>query len=212
LEKGVQYRDIIMGQEIVRQITATKNNTAEKRKKHLIIMNHPHAYLTTKKSASGWVKESFPEQTVNIYIGTSTKNGEKLIENGKWDAAFKYANLTNVGFDLHNTPFGQTKMASFTLNPNQKNSIQDFYHGFVFYKPVEEHVIAYGYPNFIDDVFRKELRRRNRIRNPFKSYKKGNWEQYNTVEKTKYENIESLVSQRENWSFPINNDSITSTP
>lgn len=199
LFKGSSYRDRIIGENLVKNITAVYEAKNQKRKKHLVIMNAPHAYLVSKKSASGWVKEAFPNEIVNVYIGTLTRHGKGLIANGKWDAAIQYTDKSSIGFDLKDTPFGQTEMRTYTLTNDQKGLIQQFYHGFIFYKPIEKHLIAYGYPNFIDETFRNELRRRNRIRKPFRSYKKGNWEQYNTVEKSQYENIESFTKQREKW-------------
>lgn len=212
IKNGAYYRDVIMGENIVKDINSVYNDSTKARKKHLVIMNAPHAYVTTKKSASGWIKEAFPKKTMNIYIGTLTRHAQSLIEDGKWDAAFKYCDKTNIGFNLDNTPFGQTQMAAFTMNSEHKSLLQNFFNGFIYYKPIEKQVIAYGYPDFIDENFQKELRRRNRIRNPFSSYKKANWEQYNTIKKEKYVNIEFLKSQREQWNDSINIETIIPSP
>lgn len=199
LFKGPSYRDRIIGENLVKNIAAVYEAKNQKRKKHLLIMNAPHAYLVSKKSAAGWVKEAFPGKIVNVYIGTLARQGKGLIDNGKWDAALQYANKSSIGFDIENTPFGHTEMRAYTMTQNQKGLMQQFYHGFIFYKPIEKHIIAYGYPGFIDEPFQLELRRRNRIRNPLSIYKKGNWEQYNAVEKSQYENIERLIQQRDIW-------------
>jgi hypothetical protein len=57
------------------------------------------------------------------------QQGIKLVENGKWDAAFEIMGKKAVGFDINNTPFGLTE---FDYTFEQNISYQDLIDGIIF--------------------------------------------------------------------------------
>jgi uncharacterized iron-regulated protein len=94
-------RDEIMGAQMENIINKNPN------KKFLIIMNAYHTWFIPEKyGAAWWVKNSFPQKTVNVLINNVWM--ENLTDDGLWDAAFKITEKENLGFDLGNTVFGNT--------------------------------------------------------------------------------------------------------
>ncbi|MBC5993446.1 hypothetical protein [Pontibacter cellulosilyticus] len=83
------------------------------------------------------------------------------VDNGKWDQAFKANGNKPIGFDIKDTPFGQTK---FEGNQSQKAhssmQMQDVNDGIVFLAPLENLRKSATTDIFITDDFVKELERR----------------------------------------------------
>jgi len=198
-------RDDIMGEQMQKIIEENPD------KKFLIIMNAYHSWFVPEKyGASWWVKNAAGEKAVNVLLSNTWVG--TLTDEGKWDAAFKMANKENLGFDLENTPFGQTDFLKYffkggfvfkidTLLKNH-NKMQDFYHGYVFYKPIEQHILSFGYPNYISGNFKKEMNRRVKIAwGNFDAilgkYKIRNF--YNKVRAKQYHDIDKLIKQRDKW-------------
>jgi uncharacterized iron-regulated protein len=200
-------RDERMGKQMVKIIR--ENN----HKKFLVIMNHYHSWFIPEKyGAAWWVKNTFPESTVNVLIN-SVMQGH-LCNDGQWDAAFKIANKENLGFDLENTPFGNTLFDKYLVKwydseidniLKTHDKMQDFFHGYIFYQPIEKHILSMGYPNYVDGKFKKEMDRRCRIAYGsfiafFGKHKIRKF--FNKVKQNQYDNIEKLTNRRNEW---INN-------
>jgi hypothetical protein len=197
-------RDEIMGKQMQKIISENSN------KKFLIIMNHYHSWFIPEEyGAAWWVKNSFPEKTINILINNVLRNN--LTDDGKWDAAFKLIGKADLGFDLANTPFGETNFDRYLIKWHDTeidtvmktpDKMQDFFHGYIFYQPIEKHVLSYGYPNSISKDFQKEMNRRSKIAWGnlvafFGKYKIRNY--YNKVREKQYDNIDKLMEQRNKW-------------
>ena len=200
-------RDEMMGTQMVKAISENID------KKFLIIMNHYHSWFIPEEyGAASWVKRSFPERTVNILINNLLHNN--LTDNGQWDAAFKITNKENSGFDLKDTPFGNMLFEKYLvkwydseidgiLKTNDK--MRDFYHGYIFYLPIEKHILSTGYPNYISGEFKKEINRRCKIAwgNAVAFWGKYKIRKYyNRVREKQYDNIEKQMKKRDKW---INN-------
>jgi hypothetical protein len=141
------------------------------RKKALLIQNQPHATnhnLTFNghriKSTANFIKNAYGDNVkivlLNWYIwGSWGFNPTKveLVDNGRWDAAFELTNQKSVGFDLINSPFGNTQ---YHENYNQNIRYCDIADGFIFYKPFYAFVGAIGIPNIVEPEFSDELIRR----------------------------------------------------
>jgi hypothetical protein len=195
-----EIRDSIIGVQIRNKITEIRENT-EKRKKFLIILNAYHSWFKPT-CAAWWIKQAYPMQTSNVLIHSRCYNSEDyLIDDGKWDAAFSVINKSNIGFDFNGTPFGNTPFKKYSLHAETTEKMQDYFNGFVFYEPIEKHLLSWGYPNFVDENFEKEMKRRNQI-----YY--GKWitffigstkKYYNTVKEKSYNNLDKLIQQRDKW-------------
>ncbi|MDR1652328.1 MAG: hypothetical protein LBS01_01515 [Prevotellaceae bacterium] len=198
-------RDEIMGKQMQKIITENKN------KKFLIIMNSYHSWFLPKEyGAAWWVKDRFADRTVNVLINNVFN--KNLTGEGQWDAAFKITSNENLGFDFEDTPFGQTDFRKYVGELSDPefdsiffktyNKMQDFFHGYVFYLPVEKHILSYGYPNYIEGKFKKEFGRRSAIAygkliSFFGKYKIR--KHFNTVRQKRYDNLESLINTRDQW-------------
>ena len=155
-------RDDIMGEQMQKIIEENPD------KKFLIIMNAYHSWFIPEKyGASWWVKNSCPEKAVNVLLNNTWM--ETLTDEGKWDAAFKIVGKENIGFDLTNTPFGNALSSRYLTNKRMEGTLkpetkmQDLFHGYIFYLPIEKHIRSFGYPNYISGNFKKEMNRRSRF-------------------------------------------------
>ena len=204
------YRDTVMGVQMRDKIHEIRQSN-DPRKKYLVIMNHYHSwFMPPREGASWWLKDAFPSQTVNVLISKVLVNN--LTDYGRWDAAFKLTDKDDLGFDFKNNPFGETLFSNYVYNINNYGifdslvvkhlSMQDMFHGFVFYKPVEDHVLSLGYPNVISGEFKKEMHRRSAVfygktkallgRRRISKY-------YNIVKERQYKNLDMLIQQRDKW-------------
>jgi hypothetical protein len=99
------------------------------------------------------------------------QQGIKLVENGKWDAAFEIMGKKAVGFDINNTPFGLTE---FDYTFEQNISYQDLIDGIIFYKPFYEFTCTKGLPNIFDIEFAREYIKRQDLINGNSEYNEKN--------------------------------------
>ncbi|MDR0681345.1 MAG: hypothetical protein LBG15_05795 [Dysgonamonadaceae bacterium] len=196
--------DEIMGVQMQKIVTEHNHN------KFLIIMNHYHSWFIPEKyGAAWWIKNKFPEKTVNVLLNNVLQGN--LTDDGRWDAAFKITNKEDLGFDMANTPFGKTNFNKYLIKwydneidgvLKQHNKMQDFFHGYVFYKPIEKQILSYGYPNYIEGEFKKEFDRRSKIAFGklvafFGKYKIR--KHYNKVRQKQYNNIDKQINKRDEW-------------
>jgi hypothetical protein len=200
-------RDSVMGVQMRNSIAEIKEKEIGERK-HLIIMNAYHALFHSRTCASWWVKKAWPKQTVNVLINSKCYGGQDcLIDDGRWDASFMLSNKSNLGFDFRGNLFGETPLKEYAAEwlvgmYTDTTKMQDFFHGFVFYEPIENHALSKGYPDTISGKFKKEQKRRNglfygKIIAFLGSRKIAKY--YNTVKVHPYETLDSLLRQRNKW-------------
>lgn len=155
-----EQKDLIMANNAFTELYKLFES-ADTRKKALIILNTPHAYGIGKGKrpslyAGQYIMERFPGRVANILINRIKKGPDQLVQHGKWDAAFAACGNKSIGFDLAGTPFGEDR---FDLHPRLGggHKYEEIFYGFVFYKPVEAWVFGLGIPNPPDSDFKEEL-------------------------------------------------------
>ncbi len=156
-----EQKDLIMANNTLTELYKLFEGT-DTRKKALIILNAPHSYAVDhdkqkSRYAGQIIMERFPGRVANILFNRTKKGSDELTQNGKWDAAFAACGNKSIGFDFAGSPFGEDV---FDLNPrclNGKHKYKEIYHGFIFYKPVEEWVFGLGIPYPSDADFEEEL-------------------------------------------------------
>jgi hypothetical protein len=154
-------RDWIMAENI-RQRYSEKLIENEKRYKGLIIMNTRHGYglHLNNENTTAVLMDSLPNKVCNVMFNSMNLTTFTPIQYGKWDRAFAVAGNPNVGFDFAGSPFGTDHFDAFvkTITPCSLN-YQDVFTGFIFYKPIEEHIKKNGFPymlyNFEDTLIRR---------------------------------------------------------
>ena len=154
-------RDVIMGRNFVNFYESSKRKYPE-RKKALVIQNTYHGYtriptylpLPTKPdiySTGEYIYKTYPEKTFNIYINflRSTGGFKELSNEGIIDAAFEYTKKDNIGFDLKNTPIGNTKFDLYQFGGGYDTNVNFAYifDGMIFYKPLKDLVLKWFIPN-----------------------------------------------------------------
>ena len=157
-------RDLIMGKNFVNFYKTVKNENPE-RKKALVIQNTFHGYtriptylpLPTEPrgySTGEYIYKTYPDKTFNIHINYNKNHNGELTNNGIIDAAFEYTKKDNIGFDLKNTPIGNTKFDLYLFDSGYDTNVNFDYifGGMIFYKPLKELVLKW----YIPDVYPKE--------------------------------------------------------
>ena len=66
-------------------------------------------------------------------------------------------------FDFKGSPLGSDVFDYFPYKHDY--TYKDIFTGFVFYKPLEKHVMRYGIPGIFDEAFKEEFIKRHRIKN-----------------------------------------------
>jgi hypothetical protein len=84
-----------------------------------------------------------------------------LIQDGKWDAAFRETEPETIGFDFKNTPFGKDAFDLWSYENNY--NYQDVFTGFVFYLPVNKFEMGIGVPGLMENGFYDEYLKRNAL-------------------------------------------------
>ncbi len=159
-------RDSVMAANILEKYQNVISS--QKRKKALVIMNTNHGYgLLNQKKGTGikWIDSSttnylikaLPEKVANVMLNTVSYIWTP-IQDGKWDASFKYAGNPDVGFNFNGSPFGDDKWDAFVLSPKSL-TYKDIFTGYIFYKPLNEQIKKDGFPfeleNFGDSLLRR---------------------------------------------------------
>lgn len=163
-------RDSLMASYIITTFDSIKLTST--RKKALVVMNYRHAFsknlVPNEANVGTFLFEKYPGKVANVYINSLALSNElderdkdkpKMfqgnvhvpIQGGKWDASFKAANKENVGFDFKNSPFGKDHFDIWTATQNNYN-YEDIFTGFVFYLPLEKHILSTGVKNFLQGV------------------------------------------------------------
>lgn len=167
-EIEIEPRDSLIAYNIINQYEKIKNPD---NKKALIIMNYRHAFKIhtvsngiLNKNTTKYLSDYFGNQAVSILSNRPVffrkEKGwtYKLIQEGKWDAAFKYLKIEDIGFDFNNTTFGNDLLDMWDINAPYK--YKDAFDGFVFYKIIEKHDLIDYYNGLISKDFEKEFFRR----------------------------------------------------
>lgn len=194
-----EKRDKLMADHI---ISVYKNKLAknERRKKGLVIMNWWHGYglirdmngkktnhYFNKTNTTAFLMDSLPNKVCNVLINTATLRFGLIflpVQNGKWDRAFNISGNPNVGFDFENSPLGSDKFDGLTGYPSDELKYKDVFTGFIFYKPLEQHIKKTGFPymlyNFKDSLIRRakciSVSYEESFKNEIKYYKNDNIE------------------------------------
>jgi len=93
------------------------------------------------------------------------------IQKGLWDYSFEKLSIHDMGFDFNSSPFGEDSFDFWSASDNSYR-YKDIFNGFIYYLPLDQHIIATGIPDYLSDGFDKELLSRFDI--------------YNDVEGTSY--------------------------
>ena len=219
-EIEIEPRDSLIAYNIINQYEKikSKNNS-----KALIILNYRHAFKKHSilhngeiiQNAGKYLSDYFGNRIVNILSNRPFffKNGKsydyKLIQDGKWDAAFKYLKIENIGFDFENSIFGND---DFDLqNVKTGDNYKDMFDGFVFYKTIEDHNLIDYFKGLISNDFEEEYFRRHKIileynedssrLKKFKNldYRESVLKELNTQRERKYRNFEYLIESRDKY-------------
>jgi hypothetical protein len=179
-------------------------------------MNFRHAFnqeffITghSLKNTAYFLFKQYGNQVANVMLNTvgMTNDGFTLLQEGKWDAAFKLPGKENIGFDFKNTPFGKD---SFDLWPYKTGfTYADIFTGFIFFLPIEKHHMIEGFQGLIDTSFRNELMHRVdlicvvggeflKMANLKKAFQ-ADHRFLNTEEDKRYFQLDSLINKREGW-------------
>ena len=171
--RNIDKRDSVMASTIIHSFDQiTEENP---RKKGLAILNYNHAFTNqtwikgsdtlippSSITAGMTIKKHYNDRVCNVLMNTVIYLQEELlIQTGKWDAAFKANKNKPIGFNLKNSPFGKDHFDLAGILTNLK--YEDVFTGMVFYKPIEEHILIYGNPNFVTPDFLPEMIRRHEI-------------------------------------------------
>lgn len=218
LKEMLPKRDSIMAVQVIAGFDAIQKS-GEKRKKALVIMNYRHAFnqeflLPGNRKLHNvgyYLFQQYGNRVANVFLNTISygKNDSiLLVQQGKWDAAFKKAGKESLGFDFVNSPFGKD---SLDVWPYQNPfTYKDVFTGFIFYLPVEKHVLTEGVKGLADSTFKNELLRRIDLitmaggefkakMNEFRKVAETKYEYLNVEENKKYYLIDSLLGMRNRW-------------
>lgn len=189
-------------------------------RKALVIMNYRHAfghsfeYPVGKKpnNVGRFLFNRYGSRVANVYINylaTVSVHSDNdialgVIQDGKWDAAFKKAGIEDVGFDFEGSPFGED---SFDICPIKLPFMfKDVFTGFVFFLPLAKLRCAMGVPGTIDSVFAPESIRRHLLyskilgrSSAFDSDIQEQEKYYNVPREFPLENLDSLTIQIDKW-------------
>jgi len=215
----IEPRDSLMAYNIINRYEKIKT---KKNKKALIIMNYRHAFKIhtesngiLSKNTTKYLFDYFGKRATNILISPIIfKKQEKdyaysLIQNGKWDASFKYLNIENVGFDFNNNVFSKDNL---DMWPNHIiYTYQNAFDGFVFYRPIEEQKLVLGFPGLIPKDFEEEFLRRFEINQKYNEntsllkelenieFKQSVIKELNTKRVKKHPNLDILIETRDKY-------------
>ena len=151
--KNLYQRDSLMGMFIIEKFNEMKNENPKQ--KALVIMNDRHALkvkIDDNNNVGMFLAKEYTEKVANVLINAyDTYERDWVLQDGRWDAAFKVTKKEDVGFDFRGSPFGDCHFDYIPSETNKKYS--DVFDGFVFYKPIEKFQLAVGLPGLMDDGF-----------------------------------------------------------
>lgn len=216
----IEPRDSIIAYNIINQYEKIKS---KKDKKALVILNYRHAFKIHTIRSNGelqqntgkYLSDYFGNRVVSILSNRPIfANKEKdyvyeLIQNGKWDGAFKALNIEDIGFDFEKSVFGNDEFDMF--NGMKDIKYKDVFDGFVFYKSIEKHELIDNFNGMISKDFEKELFRRLKIQSEYfenssflekledEDFREIFVTEWNTKKYRKYQNFEHLKGSRDKY-------------
>lgn len=204
----LNIRDKIMADFIADKYKEIKKGVSP-RKKVLVIMNYRHAFKLIKCNTIDYLNKEFPGKVSNVMInsikllpGSTDQNAiSEPIQKGMWDAAFRYVDKTNLAFDFRNTPFGKDHFDYYDFIPHEYK-YQDIFDGFIFYYPLEKHLLVSNIPGFLDDSFLSTFNNRRKIITPNITdliSSEETYRQYNTKFEQYYPDMKSYNNDIEQW-------------
>ena len=220
-ESTIQNRDSIMAQNIIKMLDHIQLKRIGS-KKALIIMNYKHAFLkdfwlegNVTHSTGRYLADQFKEKVASVYImGLAIPEPGKytLVKDGLWDYDLERLNITDVGFNLADSPFGSEDFDVIPPDPANDLKYKDVFTGLVFYKPVQEHIFRIGWNGFVTNEFLPELKRRIEIFNTARElgFPKEKLDEVlyknNTEHSQQYSNIKELRMLIDQWKKRFNSD------
>ena len=218
-EIEIEPRDSLIASNIINKYQKISSDN----KKALIILNLRHAYKvhshynngTIQQNTGKYLSDYFGERAFfvasnrPIFYTKENKLIYELIQDGKWDASFKFLEIDNIGFDFKNSIFGKD---DFDLQRiTNVDSYNDVFDGFVFYKTIENHHLIDYYKGMISKDFEKEFFRRFIIQLEYfenipmieklkeENFRKKMLVEWNTKRIRKYRNFEFLIESRDKY-------------
>jgi hypothetical protein len=212
-------RDSVMAQNIFNVIDSGKS-------KALVIMNYRHGFGHNIKTITNGdtveipcvgklMKDKYGKRVASFFINSmaylplanlDSDDSEIPIHQGKWDATFKYLNIDNIGFSFFDTKFGNDTL---DIWPYFQDTLkyEDIFDGFLFYKPLNQHILIDGIPNLMTTEFAEEFERRTVIVQSVWNYedsgvKSNIKEEVDYLKDTSmyyYENIDKKMKIINNW-------------
>jgi hypothetical protein len=168
-EIEIEPRDSLIAYNIINKYEKlkSKNNS-----KALIILNYRHAFKMhtitpdneVVENAGKYLSDYFGNKAVSIlsnrpvFFRKDKGWAYRLIQEGKWDAAFKYLKIEDIGFNFNDSMFGNDVFDLQQLKNEVK--YKEVFDGFVFYKPIERHDLIDFYNGLISKDFEEEFFRR----------------------------------------------------
>ncbi|WP_111710297.1 TraB/GumN family protein [Lutibacter citreus] len=219
-EIEIEPRDSIIAYNIINQYEKIKSKTNNKA---LVILNYRHAFKINtihkngelQKNVGKYLSDYFGKGVVSVlsnrpFFFKKGKSWEyKLIQDGKWDASFKFLNIENIGFNLENSVFGNDNFDMW--NEMSEVKYNDAFDGFVFYKTIEEHNLIDNFNGLISKDFEEEYFRRYKIILDYnedstklkklnnQEYKEAVLKELNTKKVRKYRDFEYLIESRDKY-------------
>lgn len=219
-EIEIEPRDSLIASNIINKY---KEIQSENNKKALIILNIRHAYKVhshynnevIQQNSGKYLSDFFKDRAFFVlsnrprfYINEN-KLVYELIQDGKWDGAFKYLKIDNIGFDFKNSIFGEDNFDLQNIINVQKYS--DVFDGFIFYKNIENHNLIDFYEGLVSKDFEDEFFRRFKIQMEYfentsivknlenRDFRRNILKEMNTKRYRKYQNFENLIESRDKY-------------
>ena len=219
-EIEIEPRDSLIAYNIINKYEKLKSI---KNSKALIILNFRHAFKMhtitpdndVVENAGKYLSDYFGNKSVTIlsnrpvFFRKEKDWAYKLIQEGKWDAAFKKLEIENIGFNLNNSIFGNDVFDLQQIKKEMK--YKDVFDGFIFYKPIEQHDLIDYYNGIISKDFEEEFFRRLIIQLKYfenssmlekledKSFRERLLSELNTKRIRKYQDFEYLIESRDKY-------------
>jgi len=215
----IEPRDSLIAYNIINRY---EKITSKNNKKALIILNYRHAFKMhtvsngiLNKNATKYLFDYFGDRATNILISPIIfiKEGNdyvySLVQNGKWNASFKYLNIKTIGFDFNTTCFGKDSLDMWPYHSAFK--YEDAFDGLVFYRPIEEQNLVLGFKGLIPKDFEEEFFRRFKINQKYNEnisllkklenndFRKAVIKELNTKRVKRHPNIDSLIETRDKY-------------
>jgi hypothetical protein len=150
-------RDSVMANHILKMFDGVI--ATNKRHKALVIMNTRHGYGLIdscfgaegnfeQEGTTSLLMKACPGKVANVMLNSISLQYLYLftpVQDGKWETAFAMLDNPNVGFNFGGSPFGNDRFdAAVFRTPSLK--YEDVFTGFIFYKPLSDHIVKYGFP------------------------------------------------------------------